>query len=284
MPEKSCPSKTRWRSYSVDSSPWRRISLPPIVSVFVYGTLPNVPEYVIRGDGSVHRLVTDRIGSVRLIVDVATGAVLAQRDYDSFGRIVFDTNPILVPFGFAGGIYDDDTELTQFGVREYDAEVGRFTAKDPSLIVWGNNFYVYANNSPLSNIDITGRNTLVLSRPELLLAIGFVGIASLTPAGQDVASDIAAGVSCDSVGGDFISDIEPPSLADMSPWVWVPVFLSKRTVSQPRPRDPDPNCDAERTFCNDTCEDILFANDRFSQGFAFNACYETCLIPSGCSK
>ena len=34
-------------------------------------------------------------------------------------------------FGFAGGIYDPDTELVRFGARDYDPRVGRWTTKDP---------------------------------------------------------------------------------------------------------------------------------------------------------
>jgi YD repeat-containing protein len=41
-----------------------------VVSVFVYGTRPNVPDYMIRG-GRAYRFAVDHVGSVRKVVDVA---------------------------------------------------------------------------------------------------------------------------------------------------------------------------------------------------------------------
>ena len=60
-----------------------------VQAVFVYGVWQHVPDFVVRAGGAVHRVVTDRHGSVRLIIDVATGNALARRDYDSFGNITF---------------------------------------------------------------------------------------------------------------------------------------------------------------------------------------------------
>ncbi|AGW14184.1 RHS repeat-associated core domain-containing protein, partial [Megalodesulfovibrio gigas] len=52
--------------------------------------------------------------------------------YDSFGRVISDSNPEMkVPFGFAGGLQDGETRLVRFGYRDYDPEVGRWMAKDP---------------------------------------------------------------------------------------------------------------------------------------------------------
>ncbi|MBK8939830.1 MAG: RHS repeat-associated core domain-containing protein [Polyangiaceae bacterium] len=57
---------------------------------------------------------------------------MQELDYDSWGRVLLDTSPGLQPFGFAGGLYDPDTGLVRVGARDYDAETGRWTAKDPS--------------------------------------------------------------------------------------------------------------------------------------------------------
>lgn len=134
-----------------------------VVSRFVYGERLNVPEYMVRGTSS-YRLVTDQLGSVRLVVNAATGAIAQQLDYDAFGRVVQNTNPGFQPFGFAGGLYDEHTGLVRFGARDYDATTGRWTAKDPALFQGGTaNLYAYVGNDPINALDPTGLYTV----PEL---------------------------------------------------------------------------------------------------------------------
>ncbi len=76
-----------------------------VVSRFVYATGVNVPDYMIKGRAK-YRILTDHLGSPRLVVNIATGAVAQRIDYDEFGRVLVDTKPGFQPFGFAGGIYD----------------------------------------------------------------------------------------------------------------------------------------------------------------------------------
>ena len=75
---------------------------------------------MVLGDDTVYRFITDHLGSVRLVVNAATGEVVQRVDYDAFGRVLNDTDPGFQPFGFAGGLYDDDTGLVRFGARDYD--------------------------------------------------------------------------------------------------------------------------------------------------------------------
>jgi RHS repeat-associated protein len=83
--------------------------------------------------------------------------VVQRLDYDAFGNITLDTNPGFQPFGFAGGIYDAQTRLVHFGAREYDAETGRWTTKDPMGFRAGDaNLYAYVRNDPVNNVDVTG--------------------------------------------------------------------------------------------------------------------------------
>jgi RHS repeat-associated protein len=127
-----------------------------LVSRFVYGTKANVPDYMIKG-GVTYRIITDHLGSPRLVVNTADGSIAQHLDYDEFGNVLLDTNPGFQPFGFAGGLYDPDTGLVRFGARDYDAETGRWTTKDPIRFAGGDtNLYGYVLNDPVNWIDPLG--------------------------------------------------------------------------------------------------------------------------------
>jgi RHS repeat-associated protein len=131
-------------------------SLNAVIARFVYGTSPAVPDYMVTA-GATYKVVTDHLGSVRLVVDVATGSLAQRLDYDALGNVISDSRPGFQPFGFAGGLYDHQTGLTRFGARDYDPVTGRFTAPDPILFDGGQtNLYAYALNNPVSNTDPTG--------------------------------------------------------------------------------------------------------------------------------
>jgi hypothetical protein len=70
---------------------------------------------MVMTNGTVYRFIADHVKSVRLVVNAATGAVAQRLDYDAFGRVLNDTSLGFQPFGFAGGLYDDDTGLVRFG-------------------------------------------------------------------------------------------------------------------------------------------------------------------------
>jgi len=124
--------------------------------VFLYGEKGNAPSAMIRDD-VLYRIISDHLGSVRAVMNPETGAILQQIDYDVWGHITRDTNPGFQPFGFAGGLYDPDTGLTRFGARDYDAEIGRWTAKDPILFNGGDtNLYGYTFQDPVNWIDPNG--------------------------------------------------------------------------------------------------------------------------------
>ena len=127
-----------------------------IVSRFVYASRANIPDYVIKG-GVTYRIISDHLGSPRLIINTVDGTVIQAIEYDEWGNILSDTNPGFLPFGFVGGLYDSDTKLVRFGARDYDPETGRWTAKDPIRFDWITfNIYDYVNNDPINFVDLTG--------------------------------------------------------------------------------------------------------------------------------
>ena len=90
-----------------------------------------------------------------------------HKKYDPYGKVIKDTNPGFQPFGFAGGLYDHQTGLVRFGARDYDAETGRWTTKDPIGFDGGSaNLYTYALNNPVNFIDTEGE-TPALAFPGL---------------------------------------------------------------------------------------------------------------------
>jgi len=139
-----------------------------VLSTFVYGLKPNVPDYMVRG-GTAYRIVSDWRGDVRLVLDTTkTGAaaIVQQIDYDEWGNVINLVDPACTvggtalcfqPFGFAGGLYDVTTGVVRFGARDYDPAMRRWTQKDPIRFDGGDtNIYVYVGDDPINGSDPTG--------------------------------------------------------------------------------------------------------------------------------
>ena len=109
--------------------------------------------------GVTYRLISDYRGSVRLVVNAATGTVAQRLDYSAFGEVLLDTNPGFQPLGFAGSLYDPDTRLTRFGPREYDAATGVWLQPDPNDFGGRQlNLYAYVAGDPINRLDVGGTN------------------------------------------------------------------------------------------------------------------------------
>lgn len=135
-----------------------------VVARFVYGSKASVPDYMVTSGGT-YRIVSDHLGSPRAVVDVNAGTVIETINFDEFGNETdtlagtLPTGYVRIPFGFAGGLYDPDTQLVRFGARDYDPSVGRWTSKDPIRFRGKQlNFYVYVGNDPVDGTDPSGRS------------------------------------------------------------------------------------------------------------------------------
>jgi RHS repeat-associated protein len=127
-----------------------------IMSQFIYASGATSPDYMLTWSGT-YRIFCDQLGSPLQVVNTSTGAIAEQITYDEFGNVISDSNPGFQPFGFAGGLYDQDTKLVRFGARDYDPSTGRWTAKDPVFFSGGDtNLYGYVLNDPVNKIDRAG--------------------------------------------------------------------------------------------------------------------------------
>lgn len=127
-----------------------------IVSRFVYASRANVPDYMVR-DGVTYRILSDHLGSPRLVVDASSGEIAQMLGYDEFGNVLADTNPGFQPFGFAGGLYDRATGLVRYGARDYDPSLGRWITKDPIGFAGGDtNLFGYVFGDPVNAFDPDG--------------------------------------------------------------------------------------------------------------------------------
>ncbi|MDI1478691.1 RHS repeat-associated core domain-containing protein [Polyangium sp. y55x31] len=140
-----------------------------IVSIFVHPT-SGAPDIIVKPNAGpqqqdvAYRVFKDHLGSPRLVIDLATGNIVQRIDFDVFGNATFVVDTLSTPgthdahpFGFAGGLLDQDTGLVRFGARDYDPTLGRWTTKDPSRFNGGLNLYGYAGNDPVNFIDLDGR-------------------------------------------------------------------------------------------------------------------------------
>ncbi|MDH4183657.1 MAG: RHS repeat-associated core domain-containing protein [Nitrospinota bacterium] len=116
----------------------------------------HVPDYMVKG-GVTYRIISDHLGSVRLVVNTSDNSIAQRIDYDEFGNVIAGTNPGFQPFGFCAGMYDQHTKLTRFGARDYDSFTGRWTSKDPIDFASSSlNIYVFSEGDAINYKDING--------------------------------------------------------------------------------------------------------------------------------
>ena len=154
-----------------------------VVSLFVYAASSGPPSYLVRDDAA-YSIVSDRLGSPRLVVDAGTGEIVQRLDYDAYGNVQRDTNPGFQPFGFAGGLYDSDTRLVRFGARDYCAQIGRWTTRDPDGLMGGDtNLFRYVANDPVNRTDPSGRQFFCPPEDKLVFPAMLAGITEWVSSG-----------------------------------------------------------------------------------------------------
>ncbi len=128
-----------------------------LIARYLYGN--KIDELLARlwpGEGTSWYL-TDHLGTVRDLVN-ALGQLVNHIDFDSFGRILAQTNALFSDrFLFTGREFDSTTGLYFFRARYIDAILGRFITQDPIGLEGDLNLYRYVINSPLNLTDPSGK-------------------------------------------------------------------------------------------------------------------------------
>ncbi|MFH1506075.1 MAG: RHS repeat-associated core domain-containing protein [archaeon] len=112
-------------------------------------------------EGELQYVHQDYLGSTRAVTD-ASGNKVEENTHLPYGQSLGTSSE---RFAFTGK--ESDGDLVYYGARYYDSNTGRFTQKDP--ISNGKNWYIYAANNPLKNVDSTG----LASEPPLILRMMF---------------------------------------------------------------------------------------------------------------
>lgn len=101
----------------------------------------------------------DGNGNVSEYLD-STGNIVAHYEYDPFGKTTVATGSKANDFShrFSTKPLNLTTGLYYYGYRFYDPETGRWPSRDPIEEEGGVNLYGFVYNSPLSWIDIMGRD------------------------------------------------------------------------------------------------------------------------------
>jgi RHS repeat-associated protein len=86
------------------------------------------------------------------------GTLEDRYEYDAFGKPYKGDLTTGMNLGYTGKPYDTATGLYNYGYRDYQPEVARFTTVDPKRD--GANWFAYVNNDPVNWVDLWGLRPL----------------------------------------------------------------------------------------------------------------------------
>ena len=119
--------------------------------------------YATPADGKYHYYLTDHLGNNRVVVDQA-GNVEEVNHYYPFGGMFASTD--VQPYKYNGKEWDEDAKWYDYGARNYDAALGRFTTNDRFAEKYvALSPYQYGANNPIRNIDVNGESMVIEANP-----------------------------------------------------------------------------------------------------------------------
>jgi RHS repeat-associated protein len=107
----------------------------------------------------IRLVVRDQLGSPRS-VNGEGGVVIARYEFDPFGRIAATQGGLADHQGFTGHAQLVESRLVLSPTRIYDPELARWMSPDPMGPGDGPNPYTYTENSPITQVDPDGRQSV----------------------------------------------------------------------------------------------------------------------------
>ncbi len=100
----------------------------------------------------------DANGNVGQMVDADNGSLVANYQYDPFGKTIFSSGVMKEanPFRFSTKYADAETGFYYYGYRYYSSELGRWLSRDPLGEEGGVNLYLSCTNNLICFIDPFG--------------------------------------------------------------------------------------------------------------------------------
>ena len=124
---------------------------------------------VVESGGAYYFPVSDNNGNIVKYVN-ESGQVVAQCEYDDFGRMLLRTGTHADLFNIWASTkyFDKETGLYYYGYRFYSPDLRCWLTRDPLGEDGGLNLYEYVDNNPLASIDPLGQAVFLVfvGRPE----------------------------------------------------------------------------------------------------------------------
>ena len=105
--------------------------------------------------GQLLAIHNDQVGRPEVMTDSGKNVVWRARN-TAFDRTIVVTNAVPLNLTFPGQYYDDESNLSNNGFRDYSPLLGRYVESDPLGLGAGVNTYAYVNGNPLSFSDLLG--------------------------------------------------------------------------------------------------------------------------------